>query len=56
MTDGKLLDEVEQVMQSAIARTRSHFESEYGVSVTEVASGAGDLDSLTLLEIGRAHV
>lgn len=51
MTDRKLLNEVAQVMQSAIARTRSHFESEYGVSVTEVESGAGDLDSLTLLDM-----
>ena len=49
MPDSKLIDEVGQVMQFAIARTRSHFDSEYGISVTEADSGGGDLESLTLL-------
>ncbi len=49
MPDSKLIDEVGQVMRFAIARTRSHFESEYGIGVTEAESGGGDLDSLTLL-------
>ncbi len=49
MPNSKLIDEVGQVMQFAIARARSHFESEYGISVTEAESGGGDLDSLTLL-------
>jgi len=51
MSNTKLIDEVEQVMQSAIARTRSHFESEFGLSVTEADSGGGDMDSLALLDM-----
>jgi len=49
MPNSKLIDEVGQVMQFAIARTRSHFASEFGISVTEADAGGGDLDSLTLL-------
>jgi len=51
MSNTRVLDEVEQVMQSAIARTRSYFDNEFRVSVDEVQSGAGDLDSLTLLDM-----
>jgi CheY-specific phosphatase CheX len=51
MTATRLTGEVEQVMHSAIARTRSHFASEYGISVTAADSGGGDLDSLTLLDM-----
>ena len=38
-------------MQSAIARTRNYFESEYGIDVAAVDSGTGDLESLTLLDM-----
>lgn len=51
MSNSKLIGEVEQVMQSAIARTRSHFESEYGISVSEADFGGGDMDSLTMLDM-----
>jgi CheY-specific phosphatase CheX len=51
MTDRKLVDEVQQVMQSAITRTCNYFESEYRIAVTEVNNGAGDLESLTLLDM-----
>lgn len=51
MTEKTLVDEVAQVMRSVIARTRSFFESEYQVSFTEVDGGAGDLESLTLLDM-----
>lgn len=51
MSSTRVLDEVEQVMQSAIARTRGYFDSEFKVSVDEVDCGAGDLDSLTLLDM-----
>lgn len=51
MANTRLLDEVERVMRSVIARTRSHFESEYGIGVTETGAGGGDLDSLTLLDM-----
>lgn len=38
-------------MGFAIARTRNYFKSEYGISVTEVNSGSGDLNSLDLLDM-----
>lgn len=49
MPDSTLIDEVGQVMQFAIARACSHFDSEYGIRVTEADSGGGDLESLNLL-------
>ena len=51
MTEKTLVDEVAQVMRSAIARTRGFFEDEYQVSVSEIDGGAGDLESLTLLDM-----
>lgn len=51
MTDKTLVDEVAQVMRSVLSRTRSFFESEYQVSVAEIDGGAGDLESLTLLDM-----
>lgn len=51
MTEKKLLDEVDQVMRSVIARSRNFLEGEYQVSVTEMDGGAGDLESLTLLDL-----
>jgi CheY-specific phosphatase CheX len=51
MTDRKLVGEVQQVMQSAITRTCNYFESEYHIAVAEVDGGAGDLESLTLLDM-----
>jgi CheY-specific phosphatase CheX len=48
MPPSKLIDAVEQAMQSAIARARGHLESEYGISATEAGTGGGDPDSLTL--------
>jgi len=51
MTDINQMDEVGQVMQSAIVRTRNYLETEYSISVTEVDSGTGDLDSLVLLDM-----
>jgi CheY-specific phosphatase CheX len=49
MTDRKWVEEVQQVMQSAIARTCGHFESECGIQVTRADSCAGDVESLALL-------
>lgn len=51
MSNSKLIDEVDQVMQSVIARTSSHFEGEFGIGVTEADSGGGDMDSLSLLDM-----
>ena len=51
MISKKLNAEVHQVMQSALARTRSYFESEFGISETVVETGAGDVNSLTLLDM-----
>ena len=51
MTAEKTSDNVQEVMQSAIGRTRSYFESEFNISVTEVDTGVGNLDSLTLLDM-----
>ncbi len=51
MTDRKLVDEVEQVMQSAIARTCSYFESEYRIAVAKMDGGAGYVESLVLLDM-----
>jgi CheY-specific phosphatase CheX len=51
MLNKKLNAEVHQVMQSALARTRSYFESEFGISETVVETGAGDVNSLTLLDM-----
>jgi CheY-specific phosphatase CheX len=51
MADSKLIDEVERVMQCAIGRTRSYFESEFQIGVNETGAGGGDLDSLTLLDM-----
>ncbi|MEN9437228.1 MAG: hypothetical protein RIR09_1883 [Pseudomonadota bacterium] len=51
MNDQTLVDEVAQVMGSVITRTRGFFESEYHVSVIEIDGGAGDLESLTLLDM-----
>lgn len=46
-----LNDHVEEVMRSAIARTCSYFETEFGITVTEVDAGVDYLDSLTLLDM-----
>ena len=51
MISKKLNAEVHQVMQSALARTRSYYESEFGISETVVETGAGDVNSLTLLDM-----
>jgi CheY-specific phosphatase CheX len=51
MTAEKTSDNVQEVMQSAIGRTRSYFESEFCISGTDVDTGGGDLDSLTLLDM-----
>lgn len=51
MLNKKLNAEVHQVMQSALARTRSYFESEFGISETVVETGEGDVNSLTLLDM-----
>jgi CheY-specific phosphatase CheX len=51
MSNKKLNDEVEQVMRSVMTRTRSYFDSEFGIQELDVDSGAGDLDSLTLLDM-----
>ncbi|MDP3438997.1 MAG: chemotaxis protein CheX [Azonexus sp.] len=51
MLDKKLTKDVEPVMKSAIGRTQSYFNSEYGINVTESRSESGDLDSLTLLDM-----
>lgn len=42
---------VEEVMQSAIARTCSYFETEFGIGVTAVDVDMGNLDSLALLDM-----
>lgn len=44
-------DTVAEVMQSAIARTQSHFADEFNIKVTELEDGVGDLDALTLLDM-----
>lgn len=51
MLDRKLTKHVELVMSSAVSRTRSYFNSEHGINVTESRSEGGDLDSLTLLDM-----
>lgn len=51
MHRGKPNTDVEEVMQSAIARTCSYFETEFGISVTEVDAAVDNRDSLTLLDM-----
>lgn len=51
MLDRKLTNDVEPVMKSAIGRTQSYFNGEYGIKATEARSEGGDPDSLTLLDM-----
>lgn len=47
----ELKDEVMQIMKSVISRTRAYFESELEIIPTETSSNAGNLDTLTLLDM-----
>jgi CheY-specific phosphatase CheX len=51
MHGSKLKENVEEVMQSAIARTCHYFETEFGISVTKVDAAVDNRDSLTLLDM-----
>lgn len=46
-----LKDEVVQIMHSVISRTRTYFEGELEIIPTETSSNAGNLDTLTLLDM-----
>lgn len=47
----ELKDEVAQIMQSVISRTRAYFEGEFEISLTETGSNAGHFETLTLLDM-----
>jgi len=51
MSEEKLSGAATEIMQSAIARTRAYFDSEYGINVAEIESHVGDTASLTLLDM-----
>ena len=50
MNDKLSIDDLKFVMQSAIARTHSYFENEYGISVSELDPDEASQDSLMLFE------
>lgn len=51
MSDGKMVNDVQQVMQSVVARTCHYFEREYGISLDKVDAASLDQPSLTLLDM-----
>lgn len=51
MSDTQLSAAATAVVQSAIARTRDYFGSEYGIDVIEIESRNGDLSSLPQLDM-----
>ncbi|MDP2752433.1 MAG: chemotaxis protein CheX [Rhodocyclaceae bacterium] len=51
MSEKPLLTEIKQVMDSALARTRSYFESEFSITTDEFPPEEGEANSLTLLDM-----